>query len=242
MMTEGTATDICIDISQVVALCDKLAPLVQGYPPKPAFIQIDQNGAVTAVVSDKDSGSDYVLDGATMRWRVPSTISGGDLRDFIVRRDVLELLKRIHAGRMVKQSKAAIKARLNQEAKAANNELKKLFRKLAKDAYCVELRDANDWLRNTKLSTVWPKDYTLKNALEEINWRLRWAKFVVAGDIRSALLKRVLEAFDAGSDEIYAVHARALLKAGMIDQAKYDDWLAKRSTKRSKNPVEPVHA
>lgn len=84
ILFEAAATYTTLNIDEVVKLCEKRTPLVHGYPPKPAFIQMDKSGKITSIISDNDAEGikDYIFDGLTMRWQVPSTIFGGDLYRF----------------------------------------------------------------------------------------------------------------------------------------------------------------
>ena len=237
ILNEAAATGYTpINISEVVKLYERRAPLVMGYPPKPAFIQMDQSGKVTAVISDNDTEGtkDFIFNGLTMRWRIPETISGNDLHHFITRQRVLSLLERVHEGHIVEKSDTGTKAYLTKDAREANADLRKLFKQLSKVATCDEVKEINDWIQGFELAKFWPKNYTLKDAVEELNRAVKWSEYFVVGNTKEALLKRAMEYFNADSDQIGRVHVRALLKAGIIDQDRYDHWVSNHIEKKRK--------
>lgn len=223
-----------IDITAVSQLRGEPAPLYKRYTSQtaaqPAYIELSEHGTVTAYYS-ADVGNAipmYVWHARALRWRVPADVTGDALAAFIERPDVLQLLERIHAGHSVAWDGNNRVGLLTADAQDARDDLQRLIEQDLDDEACASIWEAADWFSNASIIDVWPPELTLDDAAMEAEDEARNVRIVLEGDVRGALLRRALRAFEDGDDRLRPTHVSALLDARMIDRSEYDAWVHAR--------------
>lgn len=217
---------VCPD--HLATLRAELAPLFYRYPrqtaPQPAYVQLDEAGDVTAGHSGEIGGGvpAHVWHGRALRWSVPASVRGDVLADLLAG-DALPLLQRVHAGHSVQWDGNNHRGDLDDDARAASDELSALLSDLHDEADNVPVWDVADWLfSNCTLPDHW-HNQPLADAVAEIEAEARSERVALDGDIARCLLDWAERSFDeGGNDSLTPVHLAELVAAGRITQDQAD--------------------
>lgn len=177
---------ITLDIENLTAGAPLYAYLTGQMSPQPAYVEINEDGFVSADYSGEVGGGvpESVWHNRTIRIRVPAEASGEALAD-LLRGDALPLLEAIHAGHSIEWDGSNHVGRLDDEARSAAEELERLL----EDVQQMDVWDAGQWLESAgKLTQVWRHGQTLADAETENEFHVE-SNQVVTGDMRLALAR-----------------------------------------------------
>ena len=206
----------------------ELAPLYQRYPgqtnPQPAYIQIDEDGNVSAGYSGETGNAvpSTVWHRRTLQWPVQPSVRGDVLADFLDSPEIVALLERVHAGHQVEWDGNNHVGRLNDDAQAAAFEIESAIYS-ADD--CVSVWDTAEWLFNLgSLADHW-SGQPLATAVAEIEAVAINEAVYLNDDVEDALLDEAGRVYDRHPERLNRVHVDALHAAGHINAAQVAEWI-----------------
>lgn len=224
-MTQATVT---LSLANLRDAADP-APLYYQYPqqcqPQPAYVQLDEDGEVSADYSADTGGGTpaTVWHNRTLRWTVPAAIRGPVLAKMI-EGEALPLLARVHAGHTVEWDGNNQAGSLDADAQAASSALETMFENLNDDPDELQaVWSVGDWLwSNCTLIQHWDKQ-PLDEAVAAIEADAKNEGVVLEDDVRTELLDRAQSDFDEdGDDGLTDAHLVALVADGRITQDEAD--------------------
>lgn len=223
-----------IDISAIERMAGQDAPLYHRHPkldqPQPSYLEMDEDGTVSAYYSTEISHSSkpmHVAHGRSLRWRIPSNLSGAALVALV--KPLYPLLERVCGGHTVQWSDGNRIGRLDEDAAQASGEIEDC---LSAEEGDLDVWETPEWLLNDGLLDVWwPGAKGLDEAIEGIEAEARKTKVHLDGGIKKALLDEAQRLFDdLPPDEypgkhLHRVHLDALLEEGRIKKEQHGEWV-----------------
>lgn len=226
------ALSLSIDIRDVqkLALAEDEAPLFFQYKdqhqPQPAYIEMDENGRVSADWDDAIGGGVpmKVYNRRTLRWPIPNSIRRQALCDFIEQPEVISLLERIHAGHEVVLDRQNNRVgSLSDDALDASAALREKLEGIDENDL-ANIWSTESWLANANLRDIWPADKSLDEALDEMNKTAKNDGIYLYGDLEKTVLDIAAYEFDTKPEFIESIHADTLLQKGLISKARHEYW------------------
>lgn len=215
-----------VDTSSVESMRDEAAPLYCQYPgqstPQPAYIEMDENGAVSASYSGEigNGAPAAVWHSRTLRFDVSSSLSGAALADMVADDAVQSLLARIHAGHRVEWDGSNHTGALTSDAEAARDDL---AGRLTEDEGDLQIISAEDWLFSScSLGEHWDGG-DLSAAVETLESYVDEHEYI-DGDLRASLIGRAREMAENDLPGLNAGHLSTLVAEGEITQAAADAY------------------
>ncbi|MDR2124626.1 MAG: hypothetical protein LBP38_06585 [Desulfovibrio sp.] len=222
-----------MDFSALLNLRDNPSPLYCRHPElsieQPAFVQLDENGRVTARFDDTDGSSvpDAVRHDRSLRWDVTAYLSGKALAALAENPTFRALLKRVHDGRKIEPDGKNYVGVLSEDAEAASDAIEDFLNDLEPD---IIVMDVDDWLFDgLSLFDHWsgrPLDTAVeeleKIALEERESDESGDGVIIEGDIEQALIREAEKVFLEGFHTLDKFHLEALVAAGRITAQQAD--------------------
>lgn len=201
IMSRNTYT-VEIDVSN---LRGAEVPLYKVYQnqnkPQPAFVELDENGNVSADIDYEIGGAVpvRVAHNRTLRWGVSPYAQGDSLADLLESERVRELFERVHNGHSVEWNGRNMVGRLTEDAEAAALELEAI---LSPESCEYELAQAigayefiADWFRLEELVEAGSVSECAKRQLESNDSGL-----VVVDDMEEAVAERAAELIEHNLD------------------------------------------
>lgn len=196
--------------------------------PQRAYIELDEDGNINADYSGGIGNAVpiSVWNGCTLRFRVPHSVNGRELWDYITG-EGRPLLARIHAGHEVDWDGNNWRGTLTDDAREAKEALELALESLLTD-YAATV---DEWIYPNRLIEVWPIGQSLEDAANELHDSLprfdgRPEEMCVEGDLddcRAALIKKAGYERNANLDRW---HARQLVAHGEWTIVSYAEWVA----------------
>lgn len=172
-------------------LRDEVAPLYFKYTsqvnPQPAFIEIDENGVVTAGVNGEIGNGvpSNVWHKVDLRVGCSSLLHGNSLIEFLEGEVGNDLLRRIHNGHSVDWDGSNHVGSLTEDAENAILELENELH----DVQSVTIYSAEEWIENDSIDHLWPVGTTLTDAAE--NASIANEPFQsIEGDMERAIIEK----------------------------------------------------
>jgi hypothetical protein len=210
----------------------EIAPLYHQYPlqyePQPAFIELDQNGDVSADYSREigNAKSPEVWHRIRLRYRVSPWLRGSALAKYL-RGDGRALLARIHAGHDVEWDGSDYVGVLSADAVEAEEALERALEELGTDQdNCDSEAKVAEWIEYASIVEAWPAGKTIEEAVADIvgDAASERCRISDADSAEEALLDRADTAFRR-KEPLQPHHVEALFAAEMIDEDERDAWV-----------------
>jgi hypothetical protein len=215
-----------MDFSALIALKDNPSPLYWKHKDmsieQPAFVQLDENGRVTARFDDSDgsTATKAVAHERTLRWDISPFLSGKAVAALAENPSFRSLLQRVHDGRKIEWDGKNHIGVFTEDAEAAFDALEDFLDSLEPD---ITAMDVNEWLFDgLSLFDHWsvrPLD-TAVHELEAIALEERESEdgegVIIEGDIEQALIREAEKIFLEGFHKLDQFHLEALVTAGRI--------------------------
>lgn len=183
---------------------------IQG--PQSAYLYLTETGHVYVAPGGSDTVSGVPMDiwhGRRLRWPLSPYLTREQVIELLDDPQVHELLERVHAGHRVEWDGSNHVGRLSEDALDAAEELRQYLE--ANYLPDTPVWAVDDWLRadgrNRHLSSVWPPDVPLEEAVQHLTAEADADGIVLIGSIRDALLDWLCETAAQG-DELTGEHAR----------------------------------
>lgn len=174
-------------------LRDEVAPLYFKYSsqvnPQPAFIEIDEDGTVTAGVNAEIGNGipSRVWHKVAIRVGCSSFLHGNSLIEFLEGDVGNDLLRRIHNGHSVDWDGSNHVGMLNLDAENAILELENELH----DVQDVAIWSAEEWIENDSILNLWPVGTTLADAAAEAS--IPYDPFEpIVGDMQMAIVQKAI--------------------------------------------------
>jgi hypothetical protein len=202
---------VTLDLSN---LRDNLAPLFHRYPrqttPQGAFVELDEGGTVSASWNGEVGNGVpvSVWHGRTLRWSVPSAVSGQALAGYL-EGEGLALLERVHLGHASMWDGSNLVGCLSEDAQAASRELGQDLQEVA----TADVQRVDDWLGSLPWCDVWPGTDALAHCVEDWKRLARQDGTTLDGDLEDYLLGRARARSERG-ESLTAKQREAL---GVLD-------------------------
>lgn len=203
----------------------------QQYEPQPAYVEINEQGKVTADYSGEiGNGVPFaVWHNRTLRFAVPSTVDCDTLVEYLESAECRALLDRIHAGHQVDWDGSNYVGVLTDDAKAAAEEL----RDTLVDMPTVEIWTPAEYLFSaSKLADVW-SGKSLDEIVPELERDIAQQLdpySVLRGSVRAALLDEAEYYFEQfGDTTLEHWHVDALVADGRITEKHAQAYWAERA-------------
>lgn len=174
-------------------LRDEVAPLYLKYNsqvnPQPAFIEVDENGVVTAGVNGEiGNGVPWrVYHKQDLRINCPPRIHGNSLIEFLEGEVGKDLLERIHSGHSVEFTGCNFEGSLTKDAENATLELENELH----DVQSVTIYSAEEWIENDSIDHLWPVGTTLADAAKNASIPNEPFEFIT-GDMQMAIVEKAI--------------------------------------------------
>ncbi|MDO9252939.1 MAG: hypothetical protein Q7U48_15510 [Hydrogenophaga sp.] len=162
-----------------------------------AWLHINMDGDVHPdSVSNSTTVPISVWTRETLRLPLPSNISAKALHRWLEEAKTQNLLETVHNGHNLqfdRQRQCDIWS-LSDEAEEALNTLEQE----ANELDTLEVWDAEDWLIDSTLQTLWPAGITLQQAIEKLAIEIIEREVHIDGDLSDVLLMRAIEEANEG--------------------------------------------
>lgn len=218
------APKVSIDTGAVERLADQPMPLLPTKDPEQyaAWLRLDTDGRVSATVEPRSNIDERRTD--PVGWRIPLTVSGQALADFVQRPHVRELLQRIHRGRCSVRIGITRVPTLTDDATEAYDTIAELVASELEQG-CPEAMSVYSYTAHSRLSDLWPKSLTLQEAAEALQAQAREDGIVLIGDVEDTILLRTVRTYQDAPELLEPHQAKEMLRIGALSPMEYKELI-----------------
>jgi hypothetical protein len=192
-MKQHQMTTTTLTLTDSVLSPAALAPLYCRYErqtsPQRAYVELTEEGRVSADYSGEIGNSTpaTVWHNRTLRWAVPSAISGAALTELV--QEILPLLERVHAGHSVEWDGSNHVGRLDADADEAHDEIERVIESGAWDE--TNVVEVDDYFAGDSLADLIHEGETVAQAAARLVELAADEGYKIDGDVEEYLQERV---------------------------------------------------
>lgn len=213
----------------------KLAPLYHRlygqHRPQPAYVYLDEEGNVRADYCGLIGGGQpmEVWLGRTLRWSVNPEVNGDHLAELLESDEVRALLERVHAGHSVEWNGSNYVGRLTDDARAASDELERIFEDETHNGDSGGVWEASEWIAPASADDILKEGESLDDAAERLVEEAESDRVAIEDGkdgMREAIERRLGHMLQRNIPGLRHHHLTALRSLGWSDEdiVEYVEW------------------
>jgi hypothetical protein len=192
-----------------------------------SYVEMNEDGVISADYNAEIGGAvtfDF-FHSRTLSWGVAACVRGDALADLLESAEMRALFERVHAGHSVEWDGNNNVGHLDDDARAASDELEAELTALGEDEGAMgAVWEVGQWLENSAFDDIWEPGKSLAEAVTSVEESAEADSVELDGDVSSYLLDRAERANER--DDCYRLEVLAALAADgrhPVDE-NGDDW------------------